>query len=159
MKDKCPLSWGSRNRTDPICLVWFTLSHRIEITTVWNVAKLKTSFQGSILFSLPPVTNYTLYSTLLCKKTSTCAWGVKDISPLSWGGAKQNRSSFELVLNHFNFTPWVILCITMTKQRSCSQFANCLFLKLSCTVTFLGTAPTTNYTHIHTPTPVHSPSL
>ena len=58
---------------------------------------------GSILFLPPPrvstlqVTNYRLvYSTLRCKTNSASAWGVKDISPLSWGG--QNRIDPETVI-------------------------------------------------------------
>ena len=52
----------------------------------------------------PPVTNYMLlYSTLLHKKIACAPGGVKNISPLSWGMAKQNRSEISTFIFSISF--------------------------------------------------------
>ena len=100
-----------------ICLweeVFYSVHFATFLQTKWiNRNSTVMTFPDLFCFTPPPppgvflrplVTNYMLwYSTLLCKKNSACAWGRKNISSLRWwwgggGGAKQNRSTFSIVL-------------------------------------------------------------
>ena len=66
----------------------------------------------------PVTNNMLLYSMLLCKKIARSPGGVKNVSPLIWGGGKQNISLNTCrESNSFRSTPVLPQCDLWKRHR------------------------------------------